>query len=347
MTSWGRTLTFALVAALVVVAAAAYAVRERERYQDQTHAVPDVASTEAAAIGTGPRIVFRHTGLDSEYGMVAFVSLADPGGPRAFTDVACDRVDAVAGEASCLVAKRGVVTKFENQLLGDQWQVRSTTSLAGIPSRTRLSPDGQLVATTVFVHGHSYMQSGFSTATMVRAVDGSVDYGNLEKFALIVAGEQVTPRDRNVWGVTFLDDQTFYATVGTGSTTYLVAGDLQARTLTAVDENAECPSLSQDGTHVAFKVDRDPGAGKRWGLAILDLATGSRTSLDRGPKSVDDQVVWLDQDTLLYGQPRRNEPGVTDVWSIDTYPDATGHLLIREAWSPAVLSTASATEGAS
>ena len=170
--------------------------------------------------------------------------------------------------------------------------------------------------------------------------------GNLEKFALIIDGEQVKPRDRNVWGVTFVDDETFYATVATGSTTYLVEGDLTNSTLTATSKNAECPSVSPDATRVAFKVDRDPGPGKRWGLAVLDLTTGSRTSLDGGPSSVDDQVAWLDDDTLLYGQPRSDEPGVTDVWSIDTRPEAVPRLLIREAWSPAVVSTTSSNEGA-
>ena len=44
--------------------------------------------------------------------------------------------------------------------------------MPGIPSRTRLSPDGSLVSTTTFVSGHSYMQVGFSTATEIRDVGG-------------------------------------------------------------------------------------------------------------------------------------------------------------------------------
>ena len=341
-----RIIAFAVLAAVVISVAGAYAVGNRQRYTEQARTEPQVARTQAASIQSGPFIVFRHTGLDSQYGTLAMVSQDEPSGPRAFTGVPCDRVDAVAGEASCLVARRGLVTKLENQVLDDNWQIRSTTPLMGIPSRTRLSKDGRLVATTVFVHGHSYMQSGFSTATTIQAVDGSVDYGNVEKFALVVDGEQVKPRDRNVWGVTFVDDQRFYATVGTGSTTYLVAGDLTARTLTAISTNAECPSVSPDGTRVAFKVDLEPGPPKRWGLAILDLATGTRTSLDRGPRSVDDQVAWLDEDTLLYGLPR-DQAGVTDVWSVDTYPGASPQLFIPEAWSPAVVSAATPNEGAS
>ena len=39
--------------------------------------------------------------------------------------------------------------------------------LAGIPSRTRVSPDGVFVASTAFVTGHSYAGGGFSTETRI------------------------------------------------------------------------------------------------------------------------------------------------------------------------------------
>ena len=73
------------------------------------------------------------------------------------------------------------------------------------------------MATTVFVAGHSYMSTGFSTATEVHEFGGGERWGNLEKFQLVVDGREVNPVDRNVWGVTFVDDDTFYATVATGA----------------------------------------------------------------------------------------------------------------------------------
>jgi protease II len=114
-----------------------------------------------------------------------------------------------------------------------------------------------------------------------------------------------------------------------------VQGDLAARTLTSVRQNAECPSVSPDGTHVAYKV-----AGKgdpHWTFAVLDLTTGEETLLSGETRNVDDQAEWLDDDTLLYGMPREDEPGVTDVWALDTHADATPELLIEQAWSPAVV----------
>jgi hypothetical protein len=180
------------------------------------------------------------------------------------------------------------------------------------------------------------MQLGFSTATIVRRFDGT-SYGNLEAFRLVIDGHAVRPEDRNVWGVTFArDDDTFYATVGTGGSTYLVKGSLSARTLTAIQTNAECPSLSPDGTRVAYKVDVGNGQ-KWWTPAVLDLETGVQTLLVGERRNVDDQVEWLDGHTLLYGVPRTDEAGVDDVWALRTTAGAEPRLLIRHAWSPAVV----------
>ncbi|NYE35514.1 hypothetical protein F4692_000618 [Nocardioides cavernae] len=338
MTGRARVVAFVAVVVVLVAAAGFYVLREGREVRAQRAAEPDTAQAPVDAVADGPRIVFRHTGIDAEYGHVAMVGLDDPSGPRAFTDVVCDRVAARASGASCLATERGVATAYTSQQLDADWQVVDDTDLPGIPSRTRLSPDGSLVATTVFVTGHSYMSTGFSTATEVHAFDGGERWGNLEEFQLVVAGEEVDPVDRNVWGVTFADDdRTFYATVATGGRTHLVEGDLQARTLTAVAEDAECPALSPDGSRVAFKVDVDPGRKVVWQIAVLDLATGDRAVLEDGPRGLDDQVEWLDDDTLLYGMPRRDEPGVTDVWSVDAAADATPELLIEQAWSPTVV----------
>ena len=258
MSQRARVVVFLAVVVVIATAATAYAVRDSRRYQEVSTRPPAAKQAPITALPEGPRIAFRHTGLDSKYGTVAVVAARRPRRPPAFTDVTCDRVDATADGASCLRTKRGVVTKFERDQLAPDWTVVDRSPLPGIPSRTRLSADGTLVASTTFVSGHSYMQVGFSTATEIREVDGR-DYGNLEKFQLVIDGRDVAPNDRNIWGVTFRDDRPFYATVGTGGRTYLVAGDLADRTLTSVTENAECPSLSPDGTRVAFKVDVAPG----------------------------------------------------------------------------------------
>ena len=342
MSQRARIALFLTVVFVVVGGVTAYVVTSAGSYQRKHDRPPTVATIDDAAAAaavttTGPRIVFRHTGIDASYGLVATVPLDDPTGPRAFTDVACDRVDATADEASCLRTERGVVTKFSLTEYDADWKPVEKVALPGIPSRTRLSSDGTLVSSTVFVSGHTYMQIGFSTATEIRDVGGS-SHGNLEKFDLVLHGKSVSPRDRNIWGVTFADDDnTFYATVGTGGETYLVRGDLAARTLTSIADHVECPSLSPDGKRIGFKQATQRDGQTWWTPAVLDLATGQRTVLAGETRNVDDQVEWLDDDTLLYGLTRDDEPGVTDVWELETRANAKPQLLIEQAWSPAVV----------
>ena len=65
-----------------------------------------------------------------------------------------------------------------------------------------------------------------------------------------------------------------------------------------IHENVECPSLSPDGTRIAFK-KRTGSKGTPWRLTVLDLATMRETPLSE-QRSVDDQAEWLDDERVLY-----------------------------------------------
>ena len=119
---------------------------------------------------------------------------------------------------------------------------------------------------------------------------------NLERLETIRDGERFEPIDRNFWGVTFRDDRSFYATMGTGSDTYLVRGDLATRTLTVLHRNVECPALSPAGDRIGFKRRKPDGD---WRFTVLDLRTGREVPLAE-TRSVDDQLAWLDNEDVMY-----------------------------------------------
>lgn len=338
LTAVHRRTVFAVLVVVVLAGTTWYAAAELRRARAEQGVPTRVEVTEGVL--DGPHVLFRGTAPGSQYGRVAAVALDDPSGPREVTPAVCDRVSSDGRTTVCLRTHRGVVTTYEAQVLDSAWRTTAAWPLPGIPSRAQLSPDG-LVATTAFVTGHSYSQVGVSTETRVHDVGGADVSGNLEDFTLLADGERVAPVDRNVWGVTFVDTRYFYATVQSRSLghTWLVRGDLTERTLRTVLDGVECPSLSPDGTRLAFKHDTAPAGAvsPHWTPAVLDLGTLEVTVLDTERRSVDDQLTWLDDTTLLYGLSRAGEPGTTDVWSLPA--DGTGEpaVAIPQAWSPSVV----------
>ncbi|WP_430791681.1 hypothetical protein [Actinoplanes sp. G11-F43] len=328
-----------LVAVLMAALAGAvgYVQNERSVQAETLAAAPEVRQGgDLSTLRAGPHLVFRSTALGADYGKVALVPLNAPDGPRTFTPASCERVYATGAEAICLTAKRGLVTKYQAFLLDAAWARSRELTLTGIPSRARLSRDGTLAATTTFVFGDSYANPGqFSTRTVVTRTGGA-EIGDIEKFKLVVDGKTITAVDKNLWGVTFYDDDRFYATAASGGTTWLVEGSLSARTVKALRSDVECPSLSPDRTRVAFKRHGDLPAG-RWRLAVYDLRTGTETVLAE-THSVDDQVEWLDDRTVVYGLPRQTAgTASSDVWRVPADGSGSPEILVRDAWSPAVV----------
>src|SRR6476469_1085376 len=175
-----------LVGAVILAVVAGCGSGQRATGGDTVRASPAPAARHAdlSAYAGVPHIVFRNTEIGPSYGLVAEVPLSDPGAERALSDVVCDQIDANAHGGSCLRAKRGVSTSYEWLPLGRGLAPGKGTPPAGTPSRTRLSADGRLEASTVFVTGHAYGQHAVSTATVIRAVGGR-SYGNLESFRLV------------------------------------------------------------------------------------------------------------------------------------------------------------------
>ncbi|MER6785512.1 TolB-like translocation protein [Streptomyces sp. NPDC000658] len=305
------------------------------RDQQQADGPSVRAGTVSLLPAGGRRLLVRNLAWGPHRDEIATVPADRPQGPRTASGVKCLRFHAAAGTGICLQAVRGALQDgYRAVVLDAHLRERHRFPAAGIPTRARVSPSGHLVAWTVFVSGDSYAGTDFSTRTAVVDTRTWAIDDNLETFRIVKDGRPYEAADVNVWGVTFADDTRFYATLATGGRTYLVRGDLTARTLTTVHRNVECPSLSPDGTRVAYK-KRTEGASPDapWRLYVLDLRTMRETATAE-PRNVDDQALWSDDSTLVYALP--GDYG-SDLWSVPADGTGAARPLMTSAVAPAYL----------
>ncbi len=205
-------------------------------------------------------------------------------------------------------------------------QRAGSIELAGLPSPVRMSADSSLVATTTFVGGNPYAQVSLSTKD-------------------IDSAQRDEPRDHPVLednsrrpGMTFAeDDDTFYATAASGSTTWLMRGSTKEKSMVSLRTDAECPSLSPDQARIAYKKRPESKARGMWRLAVLDLRTGQESLLAE-TRSVDDQAEWLDGNRLLDRLPGiGSEVTTSEVWVVPAFGTGATTVFIPEASSPAVV----------
>jgi hypothetical protein len=292
---------------------------------------PDRTTTDARPEA---RAVLAHTDL--------MVRAVDPGNPRLngrvyemdggkvrrrSADLACERVYYAAGHGICMaVAPSGV--DYDATLFDSQLRPTEKIVLTGLPSRARVSADGRFGAMTVFVTGDSYLESpsAFSTRTTILDMSDGKQVGQLEQFDVTKDGKPFDAVDFNFWGVTFdpQDSNRFYATLGTGGTHYLVEGSVSGESMRVLRDGVECPSLSPDGRQIAFKSRL--GDQTRWRLRVLDVATLKDHAVAE-ERSIDDQVEWLNDDTLVYSDG-------SNVYAAPADGSGASVLLVRNATSP-------------
>ncbi|MFD9126408.1 TolB family protein [Kitasatospora sp. NPDC059571] len=283
----------------------------------------------------GHQLLFRSMAWGPHRDEITGVPADRPDGPRTASGLTCLRFHAAAGTGICLQAEHGALTDTYRAVVVDSslHELRHFPA-AGIPTRSRVSPSGHLAAWTVFVSGDSYAGTNFSTRTSIVDTRSWRYEDNLETFTVLRDGKPLNAPDLNVWGVTFADDAHFYVTVATGGKTYLARGDLAARTLTTLHENVECPSLSPDGTRIAYK-KRVAGASPDapWRLYVLDLATMTESATAE-QRDVDDQALWADGHTLVYAL--AGDYGA-DLWTVPADGSGAAAVLTRSAVAPAYL----------
>jgi hypothetical protein len=332
MASRGRLAVFALLIAgclLGILAAVGSAVREGDGASSGSATARKLLAESPA--GGQAKVVFRSLEREpSARGRVAVAAPARRPGGAAITPLGCDRVYFAAGKGLCLGRASGFAGGYRAKVFGPDLRVRHEVPVAGVPSRARVSPDGRYGSVTLFVTGHAYAEAGsFSTQTTLIDLERGEKIAGLEDFTVTRAGKQVTAVDVNFWGVTFArDSDRFYATMATGGRTHLIQGSVSATTAHVIHENVECPSLSPDGTRVAYKKRVGSGSDP-WRLAVLDLETMRETLLAE-TRSVDDQAEWLDDANVLYG-------AGGGIWKVGADGRGRAQRFMAAADSPAVV----------
>ena len=339
-----RRMVFALLVTVCLVVAVGYGAWAVQRTRSESGrgaaaGVPEAEtsgdSTAARAlIGTSPTVLFRNEVTGDNWAKVALIPVTAPGGSRAIVPLRCRRLHFSGGHGLCLAEEPGFGQSYEVYVFGSDFQISHKVALSGLPSRARVSPDGRYGATTVFVAGHSYAGEDFSTETTILDLATGKKLGTLEEFTVSRDGQPFKAVDFNFWGVTFAADANrFYATLQTRGQRYLVEGDVAARRMRVLRSNVECPSLSPDGTRLAFKKRIGGGGGPViWRFHVLDLRTMTETPLAED-RSIDDQIEWLDDRFVLYGV-------LTDIWIVPADGSGEPRRYVNRAVSPAVIRTA-------
>jgi hypothetical protein len=334
-----RRVAFALLVTICLAVALGYAAwavrRTRASQSPAVEATPEEAARARALLDRSPVVMVRNEITGQSWAQVALVAVSAPAVARTVVPLRCQRLHFAGGRGLCLAEAGGFGMAHDAYVFGSDFKVLYTFPLTGLPSRARVSPNGRYGATTVFVAGHSYTTAGFSTETTLFDLESGTKLGTLEAFTVWRDGERFKRVDFNFWGVTFAaDGNRFYATLNTGGQTYLVEGDVAARSMRVLRSNVECPSLSPDGTRIAFKKRLDTGrlGSVTWRFYVLDVRTMAETPLAE-QRSIDDQIEWLDDRLVLYGV-------VADVWVVPA--DGTGEprRFLSRALSPTVIRTA-------
>ena len=327
---WRARVFLAICATSALLAAgyAAFAIRRTSGSRAETLLVASQLVTRPAR----PYLMVQSMRRDSHRKLL-MMPVSAPAGPAFETALKCERAYYSGNRGVCLAVEGTLLTNYAAVIFNENLQRLHTVRLTGLPSRTRVSPDGRHAAITVFEQGHSYAQHGFSTRTTIHNTATGHLVGDLEQFTVTRNGERFQAADFNFWGVTFKADSSgFFATLASAGTRYLVEGDIIARTARVVRAGVECPSLSPDNTRIVYKSERERRGN--WQLRVYDLRSGSDEALNLETRSVDDQVDWLDNDQVLY---HITGSRGADVWVLRTDGTSAPRILREYAYAPAVV----------
>jgi len=267
-----------------------------------------------ASVQKYPHLIFQNVIRDDAYAHVALVPLDAPGGMRVETDLECERVNFAGSTGICLAAEHGADARYYATLFDTDFQPSLRMNLDGPPTYASVSIDGRLAAASALLEPKSEENEQPPSLTIIVDSETGQPVADLNSFSVTRDGAPVSHEALDLWGVTFKSDgDGFFASLRLSGDIYLVEGSLRDATLVVRQQAVSAPSLSPDGTRIAY--DRlVSSAGPTWRFHVLDLATGTDTELAER-QSVDDQMAWLDDDHVLYGLSG-------DTWTLNS--DGTG-----------------------
>jgi len=272
-----------------------------------------------------------------DYGRLIVLS---PNGDRTLLDKTCERFHISGATALCLDGPQlggrysMEIRDFSEPTLPLLWAGTST-----LPSRARVSADQNWASSTIFLEGSGYQDlGGFSTVVWV--VDLASGGSAIAIDAMVIENAEARHRDpaANFWGVSFGEDGNFWVTGSFGDQVELLQGNAGDETLQPTGIEGSCPSLSPDGSTLVYKRLLDSG---EYQLVAMDLASGDSWDLGES-RPVDDQVEWLDENTILYGMHVEGWTGGSvdpefDTWMVDVDPGSQPELFAPQADSPAAV----------
>jgi hypothetical protein len=250
------------------------------------------------------------------------------------------RVHIDGGNGVCLSEDAGLVASYTATFFdADDPGQRDIKSYAiPRPSRAQVSADGSLATTTSFITGASYEDITGETSTVVTidAFDEKKLTG-VNQFEVDAPEARYFDENRKFWGLSFIDNNEFYITGLFGNEPEIMLGNIEERVVRPTGYEGSCPSLSPDLASLVFKQTRAQGG---FDLVVVDLASGAITVLNE-TRSVDDQVEWLDNDTILYALHPEGEEDLVqpeyDIWMLDIAEGSVPELFLPNADSPATI----------
>ncbi len=276
-----------------------------------------VSATGDVTLTPGNRMLFVTSGH------VASLALAPDGtsgGSPVVANLLCDRFHAASGTGLCLRPTNAVA--WSATVVDRNLEATATYPLTGTPVLARVSPSGNLAVWTTLTSGAT-LGGDFSAKTAVVDTRTTSQVDDLSTFTATFKGKPLT--GFQVWGVSFVDDDRFFATVFADGKRRLAEGSMSARTLTAFGVDGTNPEVSPDGTRLAFI--HDAGRGGRGHLAMMDIASRQVTDLG-DQREVADQPAWLGAELIAYVV--RAVDGTPSIWT--TSPEATDRPdLLRDA----------------